>query len=131
MLACATLGCSTVRSSAVPTGSLRLAPYRGRVTVSATRDPPGGAEVGVVEATGGATIEEVIPELVERVALLGGNYARIDRIVTRYQWVAQPVTQTYQCGSFRFPTYCTRTYMQNQEVATLHATGRAFRVGAP
>lgn len=123
--------CAPVRSVAVPTGGARHTPYRGPVRVVATRDPVGGVEVGVVEATGGATIEEVIPELVSRVAQLGGNVARIDHIATRYQWVSQPVTQSYQCGSFRFPTMCQRTYMQTQEVATMRATGRAFRVGLP
>ncbi|MFO0652283.1 MAG: hypothetical protein U0326_39050 [Polyangiales bacterium] len=125
------VGCAPFRSVAVPTGGEHHAPYRGHVTVSATRDPPGGREVGVVEVTGGATIDEVIPEVIARVAQLGGNYARIDHIATRYQWVSQPVTQSYQCGSFRFPTYCQRTYMQTQEVATMRATGRAFRVGLP
>ncbi len=120
-----------MRSIAVPTGDARHSPYRGRVTVSATRDPVGGAEIGAVEATGGATIDEVIPELVARVAQLGGNYARIDHIATRYQWVTHPVMQSYQCGSFRFPSYCQRTVMQTQEIATLRATGRAFRVGLP
>lgn len=123
--------CAPVRSVAVPTGDVRHTPYRGHVTVSATRDPVGGTEIGAVEATGGATIEDVIPELVARVAQLGGNYARIDHIATRYQWVSQPVMQSYQCGTFRFPSYCQRTVMQTQEIATLRATGRAFRVGLP
>ncbi len=134
-LGCAAMGCLGVHSVAMPTTSLRHRPFRGHVTVSLTRDPPGGAEVGVVEASSVAssvaTVDEVIPELIERVAQLGGNYARIDRIVTRYEWVSQPVTQSYQCGTFRFPNYCTRTYMQQHEVATLRATGRAFRVGLP
>ena len=130
-LGCAVMGCLGVHSVAVPTTAMRHRPFRGPVTVSLTRDPPGGAEVGVVEASSAAAIDAVIPEFIDRVAQLGGNYARIDRIVTRYEWVSQPVTQSYQCGSLRFPTSCTRTFMQQQEVATLRATGRAFRVGLP
>lgn len=122
-------GCSSLRSSAIPTGSVRHRPYQGHVSVSLTRDPPGGVELGVVEASSYTTIEEVVPEFVERVAGLGGNYARIDRIFTRYQWVTRPVQQSYNCGSVRFPMYCSRTYYQQEEIATLHAAGRAFRVG--
>ena len=125
----ASAACSTVRSSALPAyGVGAHRPYRGPMAVSVTRDPPDGTVMGAVEASGGPSIAEVIPEFIERAAGLGGNVARIDRIVTRYQWVSRPVTQSYSCGSPRFPQYCTRTYMQNEEVATIYCVGRAIRV---
>ncbi len=131
-LAASVAACAAVRSSAVPTTSLHLAPHRGAVAVSLTRDPPGGVELGRVEAATLGTVEELVPEFVERVAGLGGDYARIDEIGTRFEWQWRPVTSTYNCGTYRFPMTCTRTYMVNEEVATLRAAGRAFRrAGAP
>ena len=128
-LASALAACSAVRSSALPTSPLRLAPHRGAVAVSLTRDPPGGVELGRFEATTYSTVDELIPEVVERVAGLGGDFARVDEIGTRFDWVTRPVTSSYNCGTFRFPMTCTRTSMVNEEVATLRAVGRAFRVG--
>ena len=46
--------------------------------MSATRDPVGGVELGVAEASGASTIDDVMTEFVERVAAMGGNYARVD-----------------------------------------------------
>ena len=131
-LAAASPACATVRSHALPTTSLHLAPHRGRVAVSLTRDPPAGVELGRVEATTYASVDDLVPEFVERVAGLGGDYARIDELSTRYEWQWRPVTSTYNCGSFRYPVTCTRSYMVHEEVATLRAAGRAFRTaGAP
>lgn len=124
-------GCSTVHSAAIPSTNVRYAPHQGPVTVSATTDPPEGTQLGEVMASGMTTIEEVVPELVTRTAQLGGNYTRIDELSTRYQWMTRPVTQTYNCGSYRFPMTCTRTYYQQEEVGVLTARGRAFRVGMP
>ncbi len=124
-------GCSTVSGVSVRTAGPRHAPFTGEVTVSATRDPEGGTQVGVIEVDGGPTVGDVVPEFRARAAQLGANYARIDLLTTRLQWVQQPITQSVPCGGFRFPTYCTRTYYQPQEVLTLHAVGRAFRVGLP
>ncbi len=121
--------CASVQTSALPTSPFRLAPHRGRVAVSLTRDPPAGVELGRVEASTAGTVEDLVPELVERVADLGGDYARIDEITTRFEWQWRPVTSSYNCGTFRFPMSCTRTYMVSEEVATLRASGRAFRAG--
>lgn len=129
-LALAAAACSPVRSSAVPTTAWRLAPHRGPVAVSATRDPAEGVLLGTVEASGPSTIDEVLPEFVSRVAQLGGDFARVDEVRTRFEWVQRPVMQQYNCGSFRFPMMCTRQFMQSDEVATLLVRGRAFRVGA-
>lgn len=123
---CLSAACTSTRSSAAPTATLHRAPHRGAVTVSLTRDPPGGVELGRVEASTLGTVDELIPEFVERVASLGGNYARIDELGTRFEWQWRPVTSTYNCGTFRFPMTCTRTYMVHEEVATLRAVGRAF-----
>lgn len=119
--------CAAVRSTALPATGVRLAPHRGRVAVSLTRDPAAGVELGRVEATTYSTVDDLVPEFVERVAGLGGDYARIDELGTRYEWQWRPVTSTYNCGSFRFPMTCARTYMVQEEVATLRAVGRAFR----
>jgi len=73
------------------------------------------------------TIADVVPEFVTRVQEVGGDHGVIDRWTVRFQWVSRPQTQSFNCGSPRFPTMCSRTYYVQEEVAVLHLEGRAFR----
>jgi hypothetical protein len=101
------------------------------VAVSATRDPVSATEIGVIEASGSATIDDVMEEFVERVAQMGGNYARVDRFSTNFDWVVRPVTQNYNCGSMSYPATCQQTNWQQNQVTSVRVVGRAFRVVQP
>ena len=124
------------------------------VTISATSDPAGGRQLGIVEATGrqpAATLELLVAELRARVAGMGGNYGRIDSIATRHEMVTE--TYDYDCSTDEFevetqtvttigpdgmPTFTTQTVPvtkhvsktctgeRSVEVATTTLLGRAF-----
>ncbi len=120
-------GCAQVQTSAVPT-SAASAPYRGAVEIRATTIPPGARQLGIVEAHGAnTTIDKLVPEFVKRVAKMGGNYAKIDRIKTRYQWTTETRTYSYQCGKMT----CTGTRSEPVEFGTTSIQGRAFLVQEP
>ncbi len=120
--------CAPVHSTAFRTSTTAYAPNTGAVYVSGARDPVGGAEVGDVQASGVASIEYLIPEIVARTAQLGGNYARVDRITTRYEVQIRPYSYSYNCGSPRFPISCAGTSYRPEEVGLTVVQGRAFRV---
>lgn len=124
-------GCMTpVRATAIPMGGAPARYHSGPVVLLALRDPPSGETLGEVQVEGGATLEEAMPAFIERVRLLGGNVARVDRVTPRVG--VRAVTDYIQsnCGSYRFPIPCTRPYMRNVEVIDLRVEGRAFRVEA-
>lgn len=121
-------GCVHTRSSAVPsdaakvqTGPVDAARVAG-VKVRAMEVPEGATDLGVVEANGlgGSTIEDVVAEFRLRVASLGGNYAKVDSVKTKFETVTQ--TYSYTCGK------STCTGMRSVEVSTLSVLGRAFQV---
>src|SRR5215470_3623267 len=89
-----TVGASFVRTaSAAP-------PAAGPVMVRLTSDPPGAEQLGVVEAHGrrpAANLQEVLVQLTEQVAALGGDVARIDAFPTRYEMITE--SYTYDCGT--------------------------------
>jgi len=135
------VGCitTTAASSGVST-SAPQAPSSTPVTLSATRDPDNGQQVGLVEAHGQrppATLGAVATEFCSRVAQLGGDYGRIDSLGTRFEIVTE--SYTYDCGTTMIvgtsadgapitaymPQSCTGYY--DVEVGTLTLTGRAFR----
>ncbi len=103
--------CAMVESSALPTNASRP-PSIGPVVVSATRDPAGAEELGVVEAhthLQGATLDQIVAAFCARVAQLGGNLGRIDNFATTFETVEE--TYTYECGT-------TVTETQTQVVST-------------
>jgi len=115
VLCCAcstTVGASFVRTtSAAP-------PVTEPVAVRLTSDPPGAEQLGIVEAHGprpAAKLQEVLAQLTEQVAALGGNVARIDAFPTRYEMVTE--SYTYDCGT-------TRTRQEPQTVTSVDANGR-------
>ena len=121
----------------------------GNVRISATRDPPGAEELGIV---GSATLEAVLSAFRQRVAGMGGDYGRLDVVATKNAVVQE--SRSYECGSnqthdeTRFvtranpdgtfstdtetvsvTTYVSQTCRETRdvEVVTLSVVGRAFR----
>jgi hypothetical protein len=87
-------------TSSVVTQTAPLPPSTAPVAVSATSDPAGGRQLGVVEATGrrpAATLPLLVAELQARVAAVGGDFARIDSIVTKHELVTE--SYDYDCGT--------------------------------
>jgi len=117
-------GCSNVSSSGVQTGAGGAAPHQGPVAVAATYVPAGAVEVGIAQAAGvGSTVEELIPEFVNQVAALGGNFGLVEQVSTQFETRTVPQTYTYTCGN----STCTGTNYVTQELATTQVVGRAFR----
>jgi len=94
-----------------------LPPSLGPVAISATRDPAGGRQLGIVEATGrqpGATLERLVAEFSLRVAGMGGDHGRIDSIATRHELVTEHYD--YDCGT-------DETVLETRTVFTTGADG--------
>jgi hypothetical protein len=130
-------GCTSLGSSAVRTGPIQLAPHHGPIAVYAVNAPPGDA-IGLVEVHATlqeGAIDDLMPELAQRVLELGGDAVAIDSVGARFDLVERPMTEsfTYPCGI----AVCTGTrfYSANDEVMTVTVRGRAFRMagtaGAP
>ena len=84
-----------------------------------TLEPPTGAiEVGVIQARGRAPIDQLAPEFVAQAARLGAEFAKVDAITTKFEWVRY----TYSCGSNN-----NSSCSGKREVATTQMVGRAFR----
>jgi hypothetical protein len=126
LLAIGVGGCSAVRSSGVATG-VRADSYSGAMRVSATVEPPGVAQVAVVQASGvNVLIAEIVPELMARARRHGGDFVKIDDIRSSFEVQARSQMQTYGCGTPRAPRTCTRVVTTQEEVMTTTITGRAF-----
>ena len=126
----AALGCASVSSSAIVTG-VRYLPNTGPVGFSALQVPAGASEVGIVQAVGTATIVELVPEFIQRAAVIGGNFALLESVRTRFETVARPYSYSYRCG-YRSRNTCWRQGFRSHEIAYTELVGRAFRVsGAP
>jgi len=123
-VAVASSGCVMTRSSAVPSSAAAgLSPQDvSNVRVRATDVPKGARELGLVEANGLGTAElpDIVEEFRQRVARLGGNYAKVDRIASKFEMQTQ--TYTYTCGK----STCTGT--RQVEVRTTSVLGRAFLI---
>ncbi len=149
-----TASCAQFQSSAFITGRA-LPPSTDPVEISATRNPAGAKELGVIEAHGRlpvATLEALVAEFRTRVASIGGDYGCIDHLATRHEMVTE--TRDYECGSSETETemqsvlqtgpdgsssfvtesvpvsrYVSKTCTEQVqvEVATLSLVGRAFR----
>lgn len=96
-VACVPLG--PVRSSALASEAPR-APSVAPVTISATGEPLGARQIGIVEVTGqrpGATLNALVDEFRARVASMGGDYGRIDSIATRRETSVE--RHEYDCST--------------------------------
>jgi hypothetical protein len=128
------IGCSSVGSSAVRTGPLRLPPHVGAVALYSAGEPVEGADLGVVEvhaAQNEATIDTLLPIFVQKVAQIGGNAAVVESVRAHFELVSHPhvETYTYSCG---YGATCTgtRVYAVNDEVMVVTIQGHAVRTGA-
>jgi len=130
--ALASVGCSSIASSAIATGP-RRAPYAGPVRVVTSGQPVTGADLGIVEAHAAQTeanVETLVPVFVARVARLGGNVAVIDHVEARFDLLERMHAESYSypCG-FHATCVGTRWYPVHEEVMVLSMQGRA--VAAP
>lgn len=129
--ALAGVGCSSVGGSAVRTGPYQLAPYSGPVAIYPTGQPPQGAiDLGVIEvhaAQTEATVDNLLPQFVQKAAQIGGNVAVIDGVRARFEMIGRSHVETfyYTCGS---GATCagTRVYSANDELMVVSMFGRAF-----
>lgn len=102
-------GCGGVTSYGVPTGKTPSPASTGAVAVFATRDPPAGHELGIVEARGvlnDSSVDVLFPELVRRVQELGGNALVLDQTDARFELITtwSSYQQMIPCGSRGFCT---------------------------
>ena len=127
-------GCNSVRATAVPTGAVRAPPRSGPVAVYAANVPASATELGRVEVKAegvDANIELLLPEFLDKVAVLGGDTAVIDTVDARFDLVQSSTTESflYPCA-FR-SCVGTRMVPYTTEVLVLVMRGRAMRGGAP
>src|SRR5438105_6392780 len=90
-LSCA--ACSSVGSSAIRTGPLRLPPHTGPVQLYAAGEAVYGADLGVVEvhaAQNEATIDTLVPLFIQRAAQIGANVAVIEWVNAHFEIVSHP-----------------------------------------
>jgi len=129
-LALGTMGCSTVRGSAVATGPRQPA-YSGPVSIyAANQVPPGATDLGVVEVSAAqaeSTVGVLLPVFVQKVAQIGGNIAKIDGIRARFELVTRTHLETYYyaCGA-RVQCAGQRMYTTNDEIVVVSMMGHAY-----
>jgi hypothetical protein len=116
-------GCTAIRSAAIPTGPLRFPARTGSVFLYTLDPPEVGIEIGYVEVLGSgddATIEELLPVLVERVAQVGGDAAYLESVRTEFSPGLPTPSNVY--GS---PP---STSQSSSNTVSLVLRGRAYRV---
>ena len=134
--AIAATGCSSVGGSAIRTGPVQLPAYTGPVAIYAMGQPPPGAvDLGVVEvhaAQQEASIDNLLPQFVRKVAQIGGNVAVIEGTRARFDLAGRSHIETfyYTCG---MGATCagTRVYSTNEEIMTVSMFGRAMTTQLP
>jgi hypothetical protein len=121
--------CSSVGSSAVRTGPLRLPPYSGPVSIAVAGEPVSGADLGLIEvhaAQSEGSIENLVPLFAAKAAQIGGNVGVIDGVRATFEILSHPQveTYTYSCG---WGVVCTgtRMYSINDEVMVVSMYGHA------
>ncbi len=126
--ACAGGACASVTAGGVALDGLPHAYEGGPVTLRALGDPPGGRDLGHVEAAGDDGLDALVEAFVEQVRILGGNVGRIDRVVPRVEVRMRPPIQNMQCYGMRFSMNCAQAPYLPEEYPVLRIEGRAFRV---
>jgi hypothetical protein len=135
-LAAATVGCSSVGSSAVRTDGAIPRANVGGVRVYGVTQPANTRVIGVVEVHAiqdEANLETLMPVFVQRVAQLGGTGGVIDNVLTGYEWRTEMRMESYSypCG-FRHTCFSSRMMPYTYEVRFLTIQGRAIvPQGAP
>ncbi len=110
-------------------GAGRYGRWEGAVGMSALQAPAGAESLGEITAEGSEDIETLVENLVTQARNGGGNFVAIESIRPRVEWQNRPYTQTFNCGSYRFPASCSRTLYQYEEVAVVSLRAVAYRVG--
>jgi hypothetical protein len=123
-------GCSSVGSSAVPTGGMAPRPNVGPVRVYAIAPPPQTRVVGFVEVHAvqdEANIQTLMPVFLRRVRELGGSGGVVDHVLTGYEWRTEMRYESfaYPCG-YRATCYGTHLVPFTYEVRYLTIQGRAI-----
>ena len=102
-----------------------------QVRVSAVAIPVGATELGIVQAhTVQGSIEDAAPEFAKQVALLGGDFGKINDVGTKFEMTTRTRTESYSCGTSTSPQTCTRTVTETVELATTRIIGMAYRMAA-
>jgi hypothetical protein len=131
VLALTLSACSSVGGSAVRTGPVQLPAYSGPVAIySSGQPPPGAVDLGVVEVHASqdeGTVDTLLPQLVRKVAQIGGNVAVVDGVRARFELVGRMHVETfyYTCG-LSMTCAGTRVYPANYELMVVSMFGRAF-----
>jgi len=100
-----------------------------QVRVSAVAIPVGATELGIVQAhTVQGSIEDAAPEFAKQVALLGGDFGKINDVGTKFEMTTRTRTESYSCGTSTSPRTCTRTVTETVELATTRIIGMAYRM---
>lgn len=129
-------GCSSVGGSAIRTGPVHLPAYAGPVAIYALGEAPASAvELGVVEVHGAqedATVDQLLPKFLGKVAQIGGDIAVIEGVRARFGLDGRSHVERfyYTCG---FGATCsgTRVYNTTDETMVLSMFGRAMATRAP
>jgi hypothetical protein len=125
VIALVSANCSSVRSTSMPTNpNAKASTGENRyVRLSATHTPTGAQDLGLVEAHGRADeFVDIVEAFRKQAAKLGGNFARIDSIQTKYEMLTSSSTYSYACGQ----ATCTGSRTHTAEIPTLTVLGRAF-----
>lgn len=136
VLASALAGCSSVSGSAIRTGPVKLGAYSGPVAIYATgRPPPGAVDLGVVEVHAlqqEATVDNLLPLFLQKVASIGGNVAVIEGTRARFELAGRTqVEQFYYSCNVGRTCSGTRVYSTNDELMILSMFGRAMSTTVP
>jgi hypothetical protein len=118
--------CHAGRASAVLVAAEAPEAFRGVVVVS-TIPPRGAHEVAIVQAVGEAGLEDLVETLKRKVAAVGGDWAVIDDVRTKFAVITYTESYTYSCGTTQSPRTCSGTRLAQREVATTTIDGHAFR----
>jgi hypothetical protein len=126
VLALAVGACHAGRASAVLLQAEAPEAFKGVVVVSAFA-PDGAQEVALAQSVGEAPFDDLVETLKRKVAAVGGDWAVIDAVRTKFEVVTYTESYTYSCGTTQSPRTCSGTRLAQREVATTTIDGRALR----
>jgi hypothetical protein len=140
LIVCALVGlfsaaCTSVRASTIRTGPLKLPAYAGDITVySALPHPIDAVDLGVVEVRGvqtEATIENLLPIFLQKVAELGGDVAVVEGIRAHFDQISRSQNEMfyYTCG-LSYTCAGSRSFNWNDEVLLVSIRGHAYSTKA-
>ncbi len=126
----AATGCTSVSSSAVRVDGGVARKHLGPVRVYAVVPPEGVRVIGMVEVHAvneEANVERLMPELLRRVAELGGTGVVVDQVQTHYEMRTEYRTESYAVPCGRGATcWSTRIVPYTYQIRILSLQGRAL-----